>query len=116
MMRTAMMAVLAVSLMAFALGACSDDSGNEKAAEACTDCEKGKAGENVWCTDCGKGWFNSQEKGCEDCWKGLGGESVWCEGCDKGYTDGDAVACKDCWDPNAECPTHTAAKPEGDGK
>ncbi len=126
-MRTAMLVVLAVSLMGFALCGCSDDSGNEKAAEACTECEKGKGGENVWCADCKHGWFNGEEKSCEDCWKGLTGENVWCEGCSKGYTDGAAVACKDCWDPNTACTAHggseeDASKPEegdaaeGDGK
>jgi len=115
-MRTAMLAVLAVSLMAFAFGGCSDDSGNEKAAEACSDCEKGKAGtENVWCKECKKGWFGGEEKDCESCWKGLGGENTWCEDCSKGYTDGNAVACKDCWDPAKECAAH-AATPEGDDK
>ncbi len=115
-MRTTMLAVLAVCLVAFAFGGCSDEGGKDKAAEACTECEKGKAGENVWCPDCKHGWFNGEEKDCEDCWKGLTGESVWCEACNKGYTEGNAVECKGCWDPNTACPAHAAPKPEGGDK
>jgi hypothetical protein len=35
--------------------------------EAACACDKGKAGETVWCGDCGKGYVDGKEKACEGC-------------------------------------------------
>ena len=77
-------------VLAFTLGACTaeTESGDTPEGDTPADtetgcaCDSGKAGEDVWCADCGHGF--------------MGGEKVTdCKGCFD-VKKGDATECADC--------------------
>jgi hypothetical protein len=64
----------------------------------CDTCKHGKAGEEVWCDSCSKGFVDGEKVSCKTCFEGRTGETVWCEHCDKGYVDKRELTCRACFD------------------
>ena len=92
-MRNPIITLLILAVVAFALPGCGDKSGE---AEAACSCDKGKAGETVWCEACKVGYVDSDKTSCKDCFTGKSGDAVWCESCSAGYVEGKKTECKSC--------------------
>lgn len=78
-MRNSLFACLAVALLALPLAGCGDDA--TKGAEAACSCDKGKAGETVWCEACNAGYVKGEKTKCEACFKAKTGDGPACEAC-----------------------------------
>ncbi len=72
--------------------------GSESHGHVCTACDKGKAGETVWCDTCNAGFIDGKKIDCKSCFDGKTGKSVWCESCKAGYVNGEKITCKGCFD------------------
>jgi len=94
-MRTHLLTILAICCISLLLSGCGDST--TKSAEAACVCEKGEAGESVWCESCDHGFVGGKEVACKDCYQGKTGAETWCEGCKKGYVEGKSTGCKDCF-------------------
>ena len=76
------------------------------AACECTACEKGQAGETVWCDSCNAGYADGHKTKCRHCFEGMSGKKdVWCESCKAGYLKGKKVDCKECCHKGEICET-----------
>ena len=75
-MQRTILTVLACCVLALSLAACGD---KDNAAEAACDCDKGKAGETVWCEKCAAGYMDGNETKCKDCWSAKQGKGPDCK-------------------------------------
>ncbi len=71
---------------------------SESSGHVCTACDKGKAGEAVWCDTCNAGFIDGKKIDCKSCFDGKTGKSVWCESCNAGYINAEKISCKGCFD------------------
>ncbi len=71
---------------------------NESQKHVCTACEKGQAGETIWCDSCNAGFVKGNKVNCKSCFDGKSGENVWCQSCNVGYINSDKIECKGCFD------------------
>lgn len=77
---------------AVALGAEADSAEHQ----GCDLCERGKAGENLWCDECKVGFVGGDQVKCQPCFQGKSGGTAWCDDCGKGFVKGEPAACKGC--------------------
>ena len=78
--------------------------GNEAHKHACAACEKGQAGETVWCDHCNAGYKDGHKVKCKHCFEGMSGKKdTWCESCNAGYLKGEKVDCKKCCQTGKIC-------------
>ncbi|MBT6045607.1 MAG: hypothetical protein HON76_09845 [Candidatus Scalindua sp.] len=76
------------------------------AACECKACEKGLAGETVWCDSCKVGYADGHKVKCKHCFEGMSGnKDVWCDSCSVGFLKGKKVDCKECCHKGEICET-----------
>jgi hypothetical protein len=78
-MKLSIIALLAVLAFSFVVVGC--DPATEDAEAACV-CEKGEAGETVWCEECKAGYVDKKKTECADCFAAMKGGPA-CEKCVK---------------------------------
>ncbi len=71
---------------------------SESKEHVCTACEKGNAGETVWCDSCNAGFVDGEMVKCKSCYEGKSGKNVWCGSCNAGYVDKEKITCKGCFE------------------
>jgi hypothetical protein len=77
------------------------------AACECIACEKGLAGETVWCESCNVGYIDGYKVECKHCFEGMSSKikKAWCASCKAGYLKGEKVDCKVCCQTGKTCRT-----------
>ncbi|MFQ5963838.1 MAG: hypothetical protein ACE5KZ_06100 [Candidatus Scalinduaceae bacterium] len=97
--------VIAITILFLFIGYQSQQrvESRESHQHVCVACEKGQAGETVWCDSCNAGYIDGNMIKCKSCFDGKAGKVVWCDSCNVGYTNKSKITCKDCFDKGTIC-------------
>ena len=101
-----------LTLVAVAIGCASQESMNQPvaaiqvvtplslddAAEAldCDLCQRGEAGENLWCDECSVGFIGGERFAGEACFSCKSDGNHFCRECDEGCGEQETTVAKDC--------------------